>query len=179
MTSSAAAAEEMAANQTTTRALRMTTAHLPDNSNADQANHSSRHTPCAEFETRGVPERVPSTRNMLRSAHGVCRLLWHRFLTLPKQIVADAEAGREWIVGDVSAQVFELLGAADQMIEALLLPEPTSPSECPIQLDGGVFLPRVTLLFQVRIAQQGDEDVRVVGHHDEVAEPVTLAVEVH
>src|SRR6187200_861553 len=59
------------------------------------------------------------------SAFGECGLLCFQ------QESSGLQPSFRGIVGDVLAEVFELLRAADEMIERLLLPEPSRLFQCP------------------------------------------------
>ena len=82
------------------------------------------------------------------------------------------------IVGDVTQNGVELLRRPNQMVETLFLPETAPRSEAPIDLTGREPFPRSTLRLDFRVAQQTHNQMYMIGHHDEISQAVTIAVEV-
>ena len=59
--------------------------------------------------------------------------------------LAGTELRFSWVVGDVSTKVEELLFAAEEVVEGVLLPEAATSAERAIDLGGGVVLPGIAL----------------------------------
>ena len=115
--------------------------------------HSSRHTLCAvncelAFNSEITEHRISFRKSLLTvdgawsvprraTAHGVCLLLWATVV----QELASREPSLQRIVGNITPQCVELLAAADQVVEALLLPESSATAQNPIDLCRRKFLP--------------------------------------
>jgi hypothetical protein len=82
------------------------------------------------------------------------------------------------IPDDVFAEPFEMVGAANEVIEAFLLPESTLLAERFIDLAGRVLFPGIALCFNFGRSEEAHEQMDVVGHDDVVAKVVSLSVEV-
>lgn len=80
------------------------------------------------------------------------------------------------IVGNISAQIVELFGGADEMIEVVLLPEAPPAIQTTVDLNGSKVLPRLALRKHRRLRRKGGEQMDVIRHHDEIGEVVAIAV---
>ena len=69
------------------------------------------------------------------------------------EILTVTQPGRGTVFGDVTLKQFELLWAADQMVEALRLPEFAGLFQFAIDLRRRELFPRVALLFHVGLAE--------------------------
>ncbi len=73
------------------------------------------------------------------------------------------KAGFDWVVRDVAAQVVELFGRADEMVETVLLPEATARADGSVDLCGLPVLPTLALLEQGFIIGECRQQMHMIG----------------
>lgn len=79
---------------------------------------------------------------------------------------------------DVFPIVAKLIFTANEMIESVDFPEPTTPAERPVDLRRRVVFPGFALRERCVLGGEGRENVDVIRHYDEISEAIPFAVEV-
>ena len=105
-----------------------------------------------------------------------CACYWGCYFAFIQMKLAGTEVSR--VLCDVTLNRFKLLRRADQVVEALLLPEAAFVLQFLIDLLGRESLSRRALSFDVRLTQQADHQMDVIRHHHEIAHVVTHSVKV-
>ncbi len=90
--------------------------------------------------------------------------------------VSVLEVGLRRILGDVATEFLKGVLSAHQMVEAFVLPETASLTECGVDLFCGPALPGLHLGQHGLTRQTTDEDMQMIGHHHEVSQSVALPV---
>lgn len=110
-----------------------------------------------------------------RGARGLHRY-GHQWLRIVAILALD-QLRFSGVIGDVATQVVELLLRADEVVEAILLPQAASAAKLSIDLRCCKMLPRVALGQHGLLIGERDQYMNVVWHHNEVCDVVAIAVE--
>ena len=95
------------------------------------------------------------------------------------KVFAVAKSGSATIFAYVVSQIFVLIGASNQMVKGLLLPELTFRVSVSIDLSGGVVQPRIALPSEHFFGREACQQVNMIGHDDEVAQSISVAIKMH
>jgi hypothetical protein len=94
------------------------------------------------------------------------------------QILSRFQSGLDGILGNVALEKLELFRASHQVVEAYFLPQSSTSTELTVDLRRGVLLPGVALGFHFRATEQARQQVNMIGHDDEIAQMISVAIEV-